>query len=223
MKPSLESSPAPNLEQKVRKRLAMLQKVIYNYMIKSGKLPDFFLDRMPKTLPMAALEGTRVYPDRDSMLVDLPRQARVAEVGTHLGDWAQKILDTADPIRLHLFDLNTQRIRPEVVADSRVTIHQGDSSRGLARLPDHFFDWIYIDGDHSYEGVKRDIEQALVKVKPDGLLVFNDYCLWSHLESIPYGVMAAVNELCCEGWVMKAIALSPWGYYDVVIKRAEQA
>ena len=68
---------------------------------------------------------------------------------------------------------------------------------------------IYIDADHSYEGVKRDIQAGISKVKHDGFLVFNDYTYWSPAECLPYGVIQAVNELCLEGeWEMIYFALA---------------
>jgi predicted O-methyltransferase YrrM len=36
------------------------------------------------------------------------------------------------------------------------------------------FEYIYIDGNHCYEGVKYDCEQALLRLKPGGLLAFHD-------------------------------------------------
>ncbi len=37
------------------------------------------------------------------------------------------------------------------------------------------FDLIFIDGDHSEEGVKMDIEECLSLLAPDGLMAFHDY------------------------------------------------
>lgn len=36
-------------------------------------------------------------------------------------------------------------------------------------------DYIFIDGDHSYEGVKNDTEKALQLLKPGGTIVWHDY------------------------------------------------
>ena len=40
---------------------------------------------------------------------------------------------------------------------------------------DRYYDFIYIDGDHSYEAVKRDIELYLPKLKKGGLIAGHDY------------------------------------------------
>lgn len=51
-------------------------------------------------------------------------------------------------------------------------------------------DMVFIDGDHRYESVKRDIKKALELLKPDGLICGHDYGhpLWT-------GVTKAVDEL----------------------------
>lgn len=36
-------------------------------------------------------------------------------------------------------------------------------------------DYIFIDGDHSYEGVKNDTEKAIELLKPGGVIVWHDY------------------------------------------------
>jgi len=36
-------------------------------------------------------------------------------------------------------------------------------------------DYIFIDGDHSYEGVKNDTEKAIQMLKPGGVIVWHDY------------------------------------------------
>jgi len=67
------------------------------------------------------------------------------------------------------------------------------------------FDFIYIDGDHRYEGVKRDIELAIPLLKPGGVMLLDDYGI-THTEAVDlddggghmngeYGVKQAADEL----------------------------
>jgi len=68
--------------------------------------------------------------------------------------------------------------------------------------------------------VRRDIAVGRRKVKKTGLMLFNDYIPWSYVEMQPYGVMAAVNELCIDdGWEIVYLALPPHMYCDVALRR----
>lgn len=53
------------------------------------------------------------------------------------------------------------------------------------------FDFIYIDGIHTYEGVKKDIQNYIHLVKPGGIIGGHDYNNTSHVA----GVYKAVNEM----------------------------
>ena len=57
------------------------------------------------------------------------------------------------------------------------------------KFEDNSIDAIYIDGDHSYEGVKSDLELYYPKVKKNGLILCDDY---TNFES----VKKAVDEFC---------------------------
>jgi predicted O-methyltransferase YrrM len=55
-------------------------------------------------------------------------------------------------------------------------------------------DFVFIDGDHSYEGCKIDIESWVDKVKPGGWLMGHDYDNQSVPEGKLWGVDKAVQE-----------------------------
>jgi len=168
-----------------------------------------------------------VLPDRAVLLERLPHEGVVAEVGTLHGDFAREIIRITKPRQLHLIDTEIhQRVR-EMTRDPALMeglhVHHSDSVEALKVFPDALFDWIYIDAQHTYEGVKRDIDAARHKVKPDGWLVFNDYTIWSYVEMQPYGVVAAVNEFCIEeNWKLIYLTLPNHMYCDVALQRMNQ-
>jgi len=93
----------------------------------------------------------------------------------------------------------------------------------LQHLPDAHFDWIYIDADHSYEGVLRDAQAAAPKVKPGGYLVFNDF---AHVdpELGAYGVHRAVVDFAvARQWTFSWLAYEPRALYDVALRRPQSS
>jgi predicted O-methyltransferase YrrM len=156
---------------------------------------------------------------RNELVNNLPRGGRVAEVGTYRGHFARHILSDCAPAELHLIDLDFSLLDSAVAADSRVAMHEGLSHERLAQFPDDHFDWIYIDGDHSYEGASSDARVAAAKVKPGGHLVFNDF---AHADPYlgAYGVHRAVVDFAVtRGWKFVWWAYEPNGLYDVALQR----
>jgi hypothetical protein len=172
------------------------------------------------------LHNCRVLPDRLDMLECLPSGGVVAELGTREGSFASSIWSVCRPRELHLFDLSFEafRKRGALPSSEGLHIHEGDSSTELARFDDGYFDWIYIDADHSFEGASRDVAVAKRKIKPDGILAFDDYILWSHVEFMPYGVAQVVNRLCVEeDWEIVFLCLESTFYFKVALRRIRRA
>jgi len=179
------------------------------------------------TLPAEKLEGCEVLPNRYAILDRLPKGGVIAEVGVDRGDFSLEILTRCQPEKLHLFDMDMTRLANPAILDAiaerggRVKTHAGDSSTNLRKVPDGYFDMIYIDGDHAYEGVKRDIEAAVPKLKPEGVLIFNDYTVWSATSMFHCGVARAVHEFVRENpWKFRYLALQSMMYNDVMLVRA---
>ena len=57
----------------------------------------------------------------------------------------------------------------------QVKIHRGFSKDVADEFPDEYFDWIYVDGNHSYNGVMSDLTLYYPKMKIGGLIVGDDY------------------------------------------------
>jgi hypothetical protein len=145
----------------------------------------------------------------------------VAEIGVDLGDFSEKILAFNRPRELHLIDPWTAasgEYRQRTTDDSDdsprkldtvarfalvrdrfaseiggggVVLHRADSAVAAAGFPDDFFDWVYIDGNHSYEFVRQDLELYWRKLKRGGYIVCDDY---HHAGFWEDGVTRAVDE-----------------------------
>jgi hypothetical protein len=58
--------------------------------------------------------------------------------------------------------------------DDVVEVIDARTDEAITRYPDEYFDVVFIDADHRYTAVKKDIQQWLMKVKKGGLLCGHD-------------------------------------------------
>ena len=66
----------------------------------------------------------------------------------------------------------------------RVTVIKGDSIFAASLFEDNYFDFIFVDADHSYTGVAGDIDAWAPKVKPNGYITGHDI----HFNSVQMAV-----------------------------------
>lgn len=155
---------------------------------------------------------------RDHVLSLFPEHAEGAEVGVWKGDFSERILSIAKPRRLHLIDPFETRHEPtydkawygaqsaedmaairsgvenrfsEDISTGRVILHAERSEDALAKLPDGSLDFIYIDGDHTYEAVAADLAQSFRVCRDGGLICLDDYVLGRWWQD---GVVRAANS-----------------------------
>lgn len=177
---------------------------------------------VPAKLENIHVENARLFANRYDMLAGLPKSLVWAEIGTWEGEFSAFIQQNCNPKELHLFDIDFQRTRDKghIKEAADVAFHQGPSADQLALLPDASFDVIYIDGDHSLRGVARDADVALRKIKPDGLLIFNDYIRFDYVEMFPFGTVPVVNSLCVDhNYEVAGFAFHNKMYCDIMLRK----
>ena len=86
----------------------------------------------------------------------------------------------------------------------------GDSVAMAQEIPDGL-DFVYVDGDHSYDGVKRDMEAYWPKLRSGGVLCGHDYNpRWESMK----GIIRAVDEFAVkqnvELWTETSGSSSDW-------------
>lgn len=171
------------------------------------------------------LENCRLLPNREAILQKMKVGGIAAEIGILKGQFSKSILDICRPKKLHLVDLDLHRFAisekfKSEIDSGIVELHEGDSSLVIQKFPENYFDFVYIDANHSYWGAKKDIQAVQSKIKQNGFIIFNDYTLWSPCECIMYGVIPAVNEFCLEeDWEFVYFALEYFMYCDVALRR----
>ena len=135
--------------------------------------------------------------DNDYTLKYIKEGDVCAEIGVWEGDLSVKILKRK-PSMLHLIDpwktqdviercysANQERINKvyQTVSNkfrklNNVEIHRAFSTQ--ISFPEKYFNWVYVDGDHSYDGVKKDLEFYYPLIKQGGYLCGDDYGLWAN-------------------------------------------
>jgi hypothetical protein len=163
----------------------------------------------------------QVFDNRIEMIINrVPKNGVYAEVGVFKGSLSDELYKRLTPSKLVLIDLfegynpsgdqdgnnftyadmptEHDLMKKRYSTDPNVQILKGDSSTLLSQFPDNTFDMIYIDGDHTYEGVKKDIQVAFHKVKPNGWIMGHDYEMNMAKARTHYsfGVRQAVDEFC---------------------------
>ena len=171
-----------------------------------------------------ALVGSRLWPDRDAMLVAIPKGGAIAEVGVYQGGFSKRIAEVCRPKSLNLIDIDLSALDEAGVRSmlngATLKTHQGDGAAILSSFADATFDMIYVDADHSYASVAKDIAAAHRALKPGGLMMCNDYTNWCSPSVSPYGVARAVNEFVNrEGYDCIGLALHPAGLYDILLRK----
>lgn len=145
------------------------------------------------------------------LINDLPANIDMVEVGCYAGEstlmflqsgkikilhavdpWEIQPVGENEPMKTELLQMysnikNAESSFNERVKGYNILIHKTTFDK--TDLP--LVDFIYIDANHTYESVKKDIQQALMLLKPNGILAGHDY--YSEFE----GVIKAVNEFKC--------------------------
>ena len=105
------------------------------------------------------------------------------EVGVYFGDHAKMMIDVLNLEELHLVDKYWQDNNPfldartKIPHDEKYVWHIGWSVDVARSIKDEYFDFIYIDGDHSYESVSSDIKAWWPKLKEGGFMAGHDWLI----------------------------------------------
>ena len=190
------------------------------------------------------------FETRDEMVLKLiPPGSKVVEIGVFNGDSSEVLLKTK-PERLYLIDpwdgvnisgdadgnnvktINLEHSYYELMSrfieSKAVRLIRGRSPPALNEIcmdGTSFVDAVYIDGDHSYQGVKKDLFAAYRLVRPGGWIMGHDYEMNPEKTSARYdfGVKKAVDEFCeLKGLKIHALARDGCVSYAIKIPFEEE-
>jgi len=169
----------------------------------------------------------QIFDTRDEMIASIPKGGIMAELGVFKGEFSVKISEICQPeelilidswsgARLYSGDVNGNHkngVRQYYTGQEAYDITEKNikQCKGIVAMvkattdilgafQDNNFDMIYIDADHSYEGVLNDLKNAYNKIKNGGYIMGHDYehNMDKTNNSYNFGVKKAVDEFCRE-------------------------
>ena len=204
------------------------------------RLKNHLLRTEPANKPAAPhledvhLRTTQVLVNRRQLIGQMPKEGIAAEIGVARGAFSEVILEQARPRQLHLIDawasdrygepMHREVLRkfgPQI-GRGQVHVHHGRSTEVGRKFPDSYFDWIYLDTDHSYETTRAELELYGPKVKPDGFMAGHDFTKGNTDRWIRYGVIEAVFEFCVRHhWELRYMTMELDEYPSFAIRRVD--
>lgn len=107
-----------------------------------------------------------------------------AEIGVSLGKYSRQLLESIPGLRLFSIDNwegkytnNETEARNKLKDFAGSIIIKGDSVEVSKGFDDGSLDFVYIDGDHTQWGVRRDLEAWTPKVRKGGIVSGHDWQL----------------------------------------------
>lgn len=137
--------------------------------------------------------------DRSFLYNYIPKNSIGCEVGVFQGNFSQQLVENTEPKKIYLIDpwtvfrKNTVHSNESFVEDYdrwecmyqsvcdrfaenpsvEIIRDRGEAAADLFK--NEFFDWIYVDGDHSYEGALVDFIKFFPRLKSGGVMIADDY------------------------------------------------
>ena len=172
------------------------------------------------------------FPTRQEMMAAVTKpESKICEVGVFRGEFANflanlkpsllvlvdpwnGILTSGDADGNNVTQVNGEEVYKSISEQTKgvpfLEVLRAKSETVLPKFPDEYFDVIYIDGDHSFEGCSKDLELARKKVKKGGWICGHDYEM-NELKAknvYYFGVNQAVDVFCAKyGLKIRALGL----------------
>ena len=110
-------------------------------------------------------------------------------------------------------DWQYERFKTATADKPFVKICRGYSFDVVKEFSDEFFDFIFIDADHTYEGISRDLVDWWPKMKKGGAFTGHDYIQtrkkMKNGQKITFGVLTAVDEFVAKNNITNFGILQP--------------
>lgn len=178
---------------------------------------------------------------REQLLKLMPADSTCAELGVGKGKFSEQILKIAKPQLHYAVDLwgpidtdiqgtyyadqETWDKRFQEIQDKFIDYNVNfirDFTYNIGKFVNpKTFDWVYVDGDHTYDGCMKDLQAVKELVKDDGFILGHDYRpAWS---ARPFwGVVESVNDFVKENNYLLTIVTTELYASYLITKSQEQ-
>jgi predicted O-methyltransferase YrrM len=162
--------------------------------------------------PITGVPGWETEPEEEMLFrlaQQVPADGKIVEIGSEYGRSAACFLMASKPsvtmVSVDLFpedhplvgDLRAtyvKNLHDAGIGDRKLAIVKHDSSSAGREWQFGAIDLLFIDGDHTYEGVLRDIEAWTPHVKVGGFVAFHDCANGANSHPLHFEVSRAVDE-----------------------------
>ena len=185
-----------------------LMKIIFNFILKRIKIKrQAEIDSMPKhAIKKKNILNGSILANREHLLEVLPKNGIIAEIGVDNGFFTEQIINIAKPKKLYLIDSwSSKRYGQnkfefvknkfsQEIKNKKIEILRSNSIDAAELFQNSYFDWIYIDTDHSYSTTIQELNAYENKIKDNGFICGHDYVMGNWSKSNKYGVIESVAE-----------------------------
>ena len=177
----------------------------------------------------------KLHIDRKSQILRHLRNYQpinLLEIGVHKGEFAKRMLSQIDNERHHeisytgidLFaSLHTKAINikegslwpdskkdvykklSETYPRVKVNLMEGFSEKCLKKIRNKKFDFIFIDGGHSYKTVYSDWMRCKELIAPNGFIFFDDFINESAIKHTRFGINKVINGIDSKFWNIETL------------------
>jgi predicted O-methyltransferase YrrM len=149
------------------------------------------------------VQSIDMLPKRQNMFYLAKHATRICEIGFNAGHSCLLMLLANPNSSIVCFDIcHHAYTLPcfeylESQFPGRLTLICGDSSVTVPSFHGEGFDLIHVDGNHTYDGAKSDIDNVLPMLKPGGRIVLDDDDMLHdlHMEYIADGKLSVVDDV----------------------------
>ena len=165
------------------------------------------VDSIPKySIKKENIFNGSILANRNHLLEVLPKNGIVAELGVDNGYFTEQIIKISNPKKLYIIDTwsskrygqnKFEKVKEKFfdeIKSKKIEILRSDSITAAKQFQNDYFDWIYIDTDHSYSTTAQELSAYESKIKTNGFICGHDYVMGNWSKSNKYGVIESVNE-----------------------------